>query len=341
MEFDLLQQNLLKGNHQNKYYTGGQEKYFKILYPAIVVPNQIDDPSGQDRLRARIVSIDDETGQIRGKQNSADSDYNLYSGKDRGISDEKLPLCIPFLPKFLRIKPQVGELVWLILENPQDNSSTRFWVGPIVTSDVEMSYQSYEEAIKIFDYTNFFSNKNLLNKIKTYESLPKGNDISLRGRNDSDLILRFRESLLVSGKFNKDSIDPNTRNPSFLQLKQVTTDTSLRTSNDNFFDEFSQATLGSTNINLYSTRGKFRSNDIKSFEKNNDIKFFGDLADTLHPTVFGDELIKLLDLIVKILLNHIHTSQKPLIETPESKELKKYTVDGNLQDLISNILRIN
>jgi hypothetical protein len=105
--------------------------------------------------------------------------------------------------------------------------------------------------------------------------------------------------------------------------------------------KYSQGTLISTNINIYSPRGKFRGNDIKPFEINSDLKSFGKISDTLHPLIFGDESIKLFDLIIRLLLDHIHTPQMPLLQTAISDELKKYTVDGKLQNLISNHIRIN
>ena len=105
--------------------------------------------------------------------------------------------------------------------------------------------------------------------------------------------------------------------------------------NEGLLKKYSQATLISTNINLYSPRGKFRGDDIKTFEKNDDLKSFGSIADTLHPTMFGDESVRLFDIIIRLILTHIHTPQMPLLETALSRELKSYTVDGNLQNLLS------
>ena len=105
--------------------------------------------------------------------------------------------------------------------------------------------------------------------------------------------------------------------------------------------KYSQATLVSTNINIYSPRGKFRGEDIKNFEKNTDLKSFGGVADSLHPAIFGDESIRLFDIIIRMLLTHIHTPEMPPLQTALSDELKKYTVEGYLQNLLSNHFRIN
>ena len=84
-----------------------------------------------------------------------------------------------------------------------------------------------------------------------------------------------------------------------------------------------------------------RTGDLKNFEKNADLKSFGEFADTLHPAIFGDEVVRLFDIIIKLLLTHIHTPQMPLLTTALADELKKYTVDGYLQNLLSYHVRIN
>ena len=88
-------------------------------------------------------------------------------------------------------------------------------------------------------------------------------------------------------------------------------------------------------------KSKFRDQNLAKFEINENLKSLGNLADSLHPAVFGDELIKLLDLIIRVLLTHIHTSQNPLLPTPDSETLLGYTVSGELQNIISNTVRIN
>jgi hypothetical protein len=407
------------------------------IYPAIVVPYGVNDNSEQNRIRARIVSIQDD-GKIQGKSNSANEEnYNNYAGKDNGIKDGDLVLCIPFLPQFFYVKPQVGEMVYVIIENPADASSLRYWIGPIITSKLKLAFQGYEDAFKIFNKTSFISNSKTSNNFNLSFLLPEDSDVAIQGRNDADLILKKREALLIAGKFSDiQNLKINTESPSYLKLKQINNvaqsqsekgqivvvlqkitanisqnqnnyfvgnvvvkdaitnfelindsnsylekkdvldwttqkikdvkgkypnwefnssseefknfpsrfDETISTSQLNPLDnllKYSEALLTSTNINLYSPRGKFRGDDLKSFEINKDLKTFGTFSDSLHPAIFGDESIKLLDLIIRLLLNHIHTPQMPLLETELTNELKKYTVDGKLQDLISNHIRIN
>lgn len=418
------------------------------IYPAIVVPYGTNDNSEQNRIRARIVSLD-ENGNIKGKVSINEENYNKYSGKDRGIADNELVLCMPLLPEFFHVRPQVGEMVFVIMENPKDNAGVRYWIGPIISSKLKLKFQSYEDSVKMFNKTDFISNRKIGSVVELVELFPEESDIAIQGRNDADLILKNREVLLIAGKFNKENFSINSETPSHFKLKQIDNSniskinakpspithniqvtiiedisnpinyivnisvvekktlfvlkdesnkyadrkfaiewlktrikeakekykswsfssmnlmngkgilefknepsdinvkatpsptTPPSTNNQQLLQKFSQATLLSTNINIYSPRGKFRGNDLKGFEKNPDLKSFGEFADTLHPAIFGDEVVRLLDIIIRLLLTHIHTPQMPLLTTSLADELKKYTVDGFLQNLLSYHVRIN
>lgn len=301
------------------------------VYPAIVVST--DDPTGQNRIKARIVTLDNE-GKVSG-------------GKDRDKLDKDLVYCYPLIPEFFHVRPisqQVddagniiaqGEMVWIILENSSDDSAPRYWVGPIISSQLKLKFQAYAEAVKMTDITPFNVNIATNNDFKVDNLLPGQSDVAVQGRDDADLILKPRQLILSSGKFKPSSIIPNDVSPSNLTLTQFDNNKigPLKT--------FSQANIQSSNINIYSPIGKFRDKNLSKFEVNENLKSFGNLADSLHPAVLGDELVKLLDLIIRVLLTHIHTPQNPLLPTPDSDALLGYTVQGELQNIISNVVRIN
>lgn len=435
---DALSQQILQSSGQGNF--GSSVEGDRIIYPAIVVPYGTNDNSEQNRIRARIVSLEDD-GKIKGKSKSDNEEnYNNYSGKDRGIVDSDLVLCVPLWPEFFHVRPQVGEMVFVIMENPKDSAAVRYWIGPIITSKLKLNSQSYEDSAKIFNKTDFLSNQKISSSVELSNAFPENSDVAIQGRNDADLMLKNKEALLIAGKFKSKNFDINTEYPSLLRLKQI--DNTITTvaptiivdithninieiqqdtagkflgtitvknlkntfelkketnsyiekkdtvnwlnekikeakdkyknwsftstasefkslpsdyskkpapapttppevNNENLLKKYSQATLVSTNINIYSPRGKFRGNDIKPFEKSEDLKSFGELPNSLHPSIFGDEAVRLFDLIIRLLLSHIHTPQNPLLSTAISDELKKYTVDGNLQNLLSNHVRIN
>jgi hypothetical protein len=432
---DVLAKSGLQQSGTSDYGSNMQNN--RGIYPAIVVPYGTNDITEQNRIRVRIVSLD-ENGNIEGKKSTGDENYNNYSGKDRGMKDEELVLCVPLIPEFFHARPQVGEMVYVIIENPTDNSSVRYWIGPIISSKLKLNFQTYEDAVKIFNKTDFISNRKIDSSLDLNYLFPSNTDIAVQGRNDADLMLKNRELLLIAGKFDSDNFAPNTVTPSFLQLKQISqinninnvsqnigithkievniqqndginftgtiiitelknnfeikkefnsytnknytiewlnnkikeaklkykgwsfttnvdeyktlpvncniksANTPLATnSNEDLLQKYSVGNLVSTNINIYSPRGKFRGSDLKQFEKGEDLKSFGEFADTLHPSVLGDEIVRVLDLIIRVVLEHIHTPQTTLLQTALSDELKKYTVDGLLQNILSNHVRIN
>lgn len=294
----------------------------RIVYPAIVVNNE--DPLGMKRIIARIISLDNEG--------------NINGGRDRDTPDNQLPLCIPMIPNHFHIVPLVDEMVYVILENPTDNSAPRYYIGSQINSQYKLKFQQYVEANRVFKKTSFNLNKDKDTDPKASTIFPKEGDIALQGRNDSDVILKPREVFLVAGKFDKGTNNLNITSPGSFQLVQKENDT---TNDETLIPRYSQTNITSSNINIYSHLGKFRDENLAQFEVNEDLKSFGDLAGTLHPAVFGDELIKLLDLIVRVMLNHIHTPHLPLLSTPESQELSQYTIEGSLQNIISNYVRIN
>jgi len=241
-------------------------------------------------------------------------------------------------------------MVYILLENPSDNSAPRYYMGAQINSPFKLKFQTYAEANRVFKNTDFNLNQNKDANLEAAITIPRIGDIALQGRTDADLILRPREAFLVAGKFVKGTLNINKETPSNFQLIQLENTKKsnklklpfgVSISQDELIPSYSQANLTSTNINLYSIRGKFRDKSLSDFEINEDLKSFGEMADTLHPAVFGDELIKLLDLIVRVMLTHIHTPQLPLVSTPDSAELAAYTVQGNLQKIISNHIRIN
>jgi len=324
---DRLAKATLQGQGQGGGIASEGNQTSRNIYPAIVISNE--DPLGMKRVVARIIDPNNlgEEGVI-----------NKGGGRDRDTPDEDLPLCVPMFPNHFHIVPFVDEMVYLFLENPSDNSAPRYYMGSQINTPFKLKFQSFDEAHRVFKDTEFNLNAQKDAKLSTEDVYPKIGDIAIQGRNDSDVMLKNREVFLTAGKLIKGTTNINTEYPSQFQLIQQENDNE---ENADLIPNYSQANLTSTNINLFSPRGTFRDEGIAQFEINDDLESFEGVASALHPAVFGDELIKLLDLIVKVMLNHIHTPHKPLVTIPESEELSAYTIDGELQRLISNHIRIN
>ena len=336
--FTNLTEHILSQKGQDLFRTSSTQNS-RLIYSAIV--RNVDDQASQNRIQAEIVGIDT-SGQV-------------IPGKDRDIPLEKLPICLPFGSEFWHARPKVGEMVWIIAENPTDLKSPRFWFGPVITNQIKLPFQPYEETINIYNTSSFDKNEihdgaTLQNQIKQKSILPSQSEIAIQGREDADVVLRPREVEIRAGRFKKNSItETNIDNPCRIQLKQFDTnpnqtgikniDTSLSTK----FIPFSQLNLNATNINLISNEGKFREFNSKNPENkiNPRLKDFGDIATKLHPVAFADELIVLLRLILQHLLTHVHLPQNPPISNNISTQLEQYLNSGKIQDIASNHIRVN
>lgn len=341
--FTSMSESLLTSIGQDNH-RGDASSILKIINTAIVRDNT--DYAGFNRLKAEIVTLD-ENG-------------NIKPGKDKDTPLDKLPICIPLIPEFMHVRPQIGEAVLIISENPLDLSSPRFWIGPIISQQTKLPYQSYSDSAEIFKI-NTYSQQNTtsnpttnnLNKAGVY--YPQPSEIAFQGRQDADITFFPRGVLIRAGRFKKGTTELNTTSPCSIEIKQVdapiTNPNNIQIfsklqSNGTPFVPFSQTNYVSTNINFYSPEGKFRkaddgSADADGVEKSDRLKDFGDLASRLHPVVFGDELIVLLKLILKYLVTHIHTPQQPALKNQTSEDLDPYLNGTKLQDMISNVIRVN
>lgn len=336
--FTNISESILQNKGQSNSSSSSNAQSNRIIHPAIV--RTIDDKAGFNRIQAEIVEMD--------------KNGNIIPGKDRNIPKERLPICVPLLTEFLHARPQVGECVMVIAENPSDLTSPRFWLGPIITSQIKLKYESYQESLPIFNSGSFntdnnFSGPTLQNQAQPSSVLPTPSEIAIQGREDSDIVLRPRETEIRAGKFKLNSTtELNNDTPCRLKLKQVDYSpyqTGIKSADSQISEKFvpySQINIEATNINLISNEGKFREFNSKSEENqtNPRIKDFGDLASKMHPAVFGDELIILLRLILQYLITHIHTPQSPPLSNNISAQLLPYLNSGKMQDLISNVIRL-
>jgi hypothetical protein len=345
--FTSMSESLLSMSGQEG--AGSKSDGLRIIYPAIV--RITDDYAGFNRIKAEIIEIDSEGKEKPGKDRN-----NVEGGEkvDLNLKYARLPICIPLLPEYAHIRPQIGERVLVILENPNDLTSKRYWIGPLISQQVNLEGQSYSSSEEMFNQNNF-SQKNTasnpttgsLNKAAIY--YPQPSETAFQGKQDADITFAPRYAITRVGRFKKGTTELNKDTPCYLEIKQVDSETKNPNSIKIFdklasatstFKSYSQANLHSTNINIYSLEGKFKSAgaDVEISER---LKDFGDIANKLHPTVFGDELIKLLKLILTYLTTHIHPPQSPAIPDGTSAQLTPYLSGNKMQDMISNVVRIN
>lgn len=93
----------------------------QTTYPAKV--EAIDDPLDSNRIKVRIPAVDAE------------------------IRTSDLPWCYPAMPTHFHSTPRVGEHVIIILSNPWNPGTGRYYLGPILAGDI-LDDQPYSESLE-------------------------------------------------------------------------------------------------------------------------------------------------------------------------------------------------
>jgi hypothetical protein len=335
----------------------------RIIYPAKVV--SIEGDNGMRRIKARILQI-----ELDGSESPS---------KDKNVTDAELITCIPLLPVYVQVMPRVGEMVIVFLESFGEGStnSTRYYIGPFRSTYYNYDFEEFRNAIRIKDPNQ----RNLPIPSSAFGIFPEINDVVFNGKKGANLILSENRIRINVASF----INNNLNNPDFekfgqLELNQIQ-DVKQYLNKERIkgeqppiqippAEQFSQINLRGNNINIIATKGSNKnvaqqgdkviytlSNeraqrttikyDLEVLNNENIFKF-GEEAESLHPMVFGDELIQLLSKIIVRLETHIHTPQKPALRDDAGlkQDLLQYTIDseGNINklgELISKLNRVN
>jgi hypothetical protein len=337
--FTNLAESLMTTNGQAFHRTPGNQSQ-RLIYPAIV--REVSDNAGYNRIKAEIVNLSNE-GRI-------------YAGKDKDASLEQMPICIPLLPEFMHVRPQIGETVLLLLENPSDPTSARYWIGPVINQQTKLEFQSFASAQAIYNKASLNGNQiggspSTRNDNDAGTLFAKQDEIAFQGRKNSDLVLGNNQVKLRTGIFqNLLDFKENTDYPCQIELKIVeqpiaTSGVRLADAELNAtFEPFSQQNIKASNINLISPEGKFRklSSATAELAYNPRLNDFGEEAKTLHPAVLGDELVNILYLIISYMFTHIHTPQSPALANNFAFELQKFRNKNFLSaQILSNHVRLN
>lgn len=339
--------NIFTSESQSILTTNGQALFRqaanpsqRLIYPAIV--REVFDNAGYNRIKAEIVNINNE-----GK---------IYSGKDKDSSLQQMPLCVPLLPEYLHVRPKVGECVLILLENPSDPTSARYYIGPIITQQTKLESQNFESAQAIYNKASLRGNQvggspSTRNDNDARNLFASQDEVAFQGRQNSDLVLGNNYVKLRTGIFqNLLDFKENTDFPCQIELRIV--DKPISTSGvrladnqlNSAFEPFSQQNIKATNINLISPEGKFRkvseaTNEAKYNPRLND---FGEEAKTLHPAVLGDELVDVIVNIINYMFSHIHPPQSPALPNNFAFNLERYRNKIALSaKILSNNIRLN
>jgi hypothetical protein len=146
---------------------------------------------------------------------------------DKTIADKDLPPCYPLLSQgFFYKLPQVGERVSVILDrkynsNEAFNQEKRYWLGITNSSPKFLELDPYYFTASSHESDGYINNdqsiKNIPSALGTY---PNPQDVALRGRLNTDIVLKNSEILLRTGRHLKNSVTTfNQQNASYIQIK--------------------------------------------------------------------------------------------------------------------------
>lgn len=335
-----LADSLNIGRGQSPIFSSGNDRG-RLIYLARVVDNK--DGSNMGRIKAEIVSFNDQNGEEQ-------------PGKDKNDTEAKI--AYPLMYQFVNVIPRVGELVYIFLENPKDQSSNRYYIGPIRSlSRPDSEYEGTALANQLFNPSTYKGIGNSeINAFEDPNGIPR-DIIYIKGKKDSDISLKPREVLIRAGTYNPESIEKNTETTSYIQIKQfpdVVEIDPVRGTPNVVAEKFSQVNIVGSNINLISSDSTNSQNrvldengnlsDNKNVENstNGRLSDYGSKAKELHPLVLGDELVKVLKVLIRFCLNHKHTPQDTAYgPSEEIGILNDFLADENISVILSKSVRTN
>lgn len=267
-------------------------------------------------------------------------DYNARRLKVRVDSDgpnkstNDLPWAFPLMPKTILTAPQIGEGVLVFCSEGGNFSSQRFYLGPIISQEQFQEYDSYEggrgSAVSLLLHKKPSAPKPLeriSNHEDTLGSFPRTSDVALVGRGKEDVIVRYdkkgtgkgtasevdiragvrQEPLSPTDTF-KGNVVFNSNDPAYIQVKHSTS--GLAGFEGNNADERTAngiVNVVADKINLMSHKDtNLTSSDISDPNELVPVEKMDEIMAKLHPSVYGDDLVKLLKIMCNAIVNHVH-----------------------------------
>lgn len=277
---------------------------------------------------ARVLEVSDD-GNLKVKALIDKLDRPDLEGS--GVNSDKIPWAEPFLPRMLNVEPKVGETVKIILMDPNNTQIQREWIGPIISQPEKIKEDPHYYTSLNGKVGGFGS---LGREIKTYPNsegvYPEKNDVSVLGRDNTDIILRPSEVLIRSGKHVFD--DPftlNTTNPNYIKLLTL-----------------SPSDLGDINNNPFGRSDSLiLSNKVFIVGRDNNSKVIKpiitkedhlDLESKLHPVVYGDVLVEFMHILRSWIKSHIHQyGNKEVDPSGDTVRIEKWFSDNLDNRLLS------
>ena len=260
---------------------------------------------------------------------------------DRFKTITSIPFAYPLLPKTIQTPPKEGEAVLVIFMQLGNSDADRFYIGPIISQ--KQYFYNEQHMGGIGSPTNFLSGGSSVKELDTLDkykdmtesAFPKKEDIALIGRKNTDVILRDNEVMIRCGIRQPGMTnDPNlvgdvmfnNLDPAYIQL--------------DYGDKSKPKGGGKSVANIVAERiNLIGKNDVvenkispDAGKLKTDMEYLAKLMSMMHPSVYGDVLVEVLNLIIKCLITHIHpNAPEPPDMTDSMNKLNSYP----LEDILS------
>ena len=253
-----------------------------------------------------VISVDDEYNS--GRIKVASFPY------DAGKKTEEIQYAYPLLPKTFYVMPKIGEAVLVFYMVGGDQSSNRYYVGPIISQLPTLEYSNISTTA-LNNYPGETTKVNVNQDLVKYTSGAFGeqNDICVYGRKGSDVILKENDIRIRAGarvnSNNKVGVEFNHFNPAYLKLKYSDEPKIYYNYNKHSDDQHviyqSSVTLVADEINLLSNLSEttFNITDNKDLITDENMT---KILENAHVLPYGDVLVSFLQYFLRMFKEHSH-----------------------------------
>jgi len=261
-----------------------------------------------------VLSVDDKTdgGAIKVKIKDFDSKIALI---------DDIPWAYPLLAKYIHIIPQVGEMVWVLIDDIKYPQRSRRWMGSIISQPHKIGFDSSITALSTTNLGLTAPEKAPSTYPDAKGVFPTNKDIAIVGRLNTDIILSPNSINIRTGKHeNDDILKLNKKNPA-----QISLNFEQNTNSDGNYE--SNTIISADKIALISHTGepKFKAANLTGDDRKN-------IFENAHPIARGDVLIEALKIFREALITHIHGySNLPVDKTAIIKSLEEINFEQILQ----------
>ena len=288
----------------------------------------VDDPLNLARIQVKLIG-------------------SITAGGDKNIDDSDLTWCNPLLPKMVAITPKVGEAVLVFVFNESKTHIDRLFIGPIISQPNMLPKDDYVgTALAGFSFGPTQTTQDIRKRPELIGVFPNVSDISIQGRNNTEITQKDNEIWIRAGKFV--TVDRNSETPLGIKLN-TTSQSYIQLKNDVKISEGIKGSITNivaSKINLLTHNGSpsFKLNDRNYLISDEE---FEKVLSEAHQVPFGDILLQYLKLLKDALFNHVHNGNGNAatdLTTSGNKQsiaIFKSKADDLENRMLSNNIRIN